>query len=81
MPKVALILLLILGLIVGVYMIKNQSTTTQTQAASNVVSSFEFKDANGNVINCTPNADDIPVCITPTLEVTVTLKTDSLPNN
>lgn len=62
-------------------MVKNQSTTTKTQAASTVINSFEFRDANGNKIDCQPNKDDILVCITPTLEITATLKTDPLPNN
>lgn len=81
MSKIILILILIVGVIVGVNLVRNQSTNTETQAASNVISSFEFKDANGNIINCTPNKEGIPVCITPTLEITATLKTDPLPNN
>lgn len=81
MHKVVLIIILIIGILVGVYLVRNQSTTTKTQAASNVISSFEFKDANGNILTCTPNADDIPVCITPTLQITATLKTDPLPSN
>ncbi len=80
MPKILLILLLIVGIGTGVYLVRNQQTNTETKAADTIVSSFEFRDANGNLILCDENtADGVPVCITPTLDISVTLKSDPLP--
>lgn len=74
MTKIVLMIILIVGVVVGITMLQKQQTVT-TRASSNVVNdAFEFRDANGKVLTCTTDANNVLTCPTETLDVSVTIK-------
>ncbi len=68
LKDIVIVILLLVGLILGVYSVQNPQIF-QSQAESNLTNAFNIKDTNGNQINCTNN-----VCTTRSLEVEVQLK-------
>ena len=76
-----IILLLVIGVVVGVYLVKNSQTNLTSKAADNITSAFEIRDATGQPITCITNAAGIPECEIETLDFTVAVKDIStLPN-
>lgn len=74
-------IVLLVGLFVGVYLVQRQQqikSRASTPERTNLLQAFEFKDANGNVLQCTPAQDSEPVtCTTSTLDINVRLKDSS----
>lgn len=80
-----LLAFLIIGLVVGIYLVSKGSTNTKTKASASVVSAFEIRDGNGKEVTCTKNTTDgVPICETETLDFTIAVKDpkvlQSLPN-
>ncbi len=67
-----LILILVAGLIAGLYLVQN-TQIFKPKASNTWVNAFEIKDANGNVINCDASTSP-PTCETSTEEVEIKVK-------
>lgn len=79
---ILLIALLIVGLIVGVYLIVNQETNLKSKASGSIINAFDIRDANGKEVKCTENTTTgIPECEIETLEFTMGLKDSSVIQN
>lgn len=67
--------LLIIGVGVGVYLVRQQQTikSRATGSPGNFVNAFEIKDSNGNIITCDASTNP-PTCTTSTLDITVKVK-------
>lgn len=73
--KLVIISLLLVGLAAGMYLVKNQNTTTQSKAATSIISAFEVRDSNGTVSQCRENTENgVPICEVETLDFTISLK-------
>lgn len=72
---IIIIALLIIGVGVGVYLVRQQQTikSRATVGPGNFVNAFEIKDQNGNVITCDSSTNP-PTCNTSTLDITVKVK-------
>lgn len=56
--------ILIAGVGVGVYLVRQQQTIKSRAAAGSFVTAFEIKDKNGNIINCDSSTNP-PTCNIP----------------
>lgn len=73
--NLALVAVLVVGLVVGLYLLKNQNTNTKSKASASIISAFEIKDANGKISQCQENTPNgVPICEIETLNYTITLK-------
>lgn len=70
---VVVILLLIVGLGVGVYLVQRQQSIRSRASAGSFVNAFEFRDKDGNVIQCDSNTNP-PTCTTKSLDINVRVK-------
>lgn len=66
------LLVLIVGVGVGVYLVQTQQIL-KSKASSNFVNAFEFKDKDGNIIQCDGNTSP-PTCTTKSLDIQVKVK-------
>lgn len=66
--KLGLIVLLLLGIVIGVYLVQN-TQIFRSRASVNVNAAFEIKDANGSEIYCNGNT-----CYTDSDRVEIKLK-------
>lgn len=63
------VLILLVGLIVGVYLVKRQQIT-KTRAAVDLSNALEIRDADNNLLTCTPASGTTPMtCTTSTLNI------------
>ena len=69
--------LLIIGVGVGVYLVRQQQTIKSRASAGSFVDAFEIKDKNGNIINCDSSTNP-PTGNTSTLDITVKVKDPAL---
>lgn len=77
--NLALVVLLVVGLAVGLYLVKTKSTNTTSKASTSVVSAFEIRDGNGKISQCMENTENgVPICEIETLNYTITLKDSSV---
>lgn len=73
--RLIVIALLLVGLGVGIYLVKNQDTKTTSKAAASIISGFEIRDASGAVSQCRENTENgVPICEIETLDFTISLK-------
>lgn len=72
---IGLIVLLIIGISVGVYLIKrDQSAVFKSQAyQSEILSALDIRDQNGNPLNCDESVSP-PVCETEDLDIKIRVK-------
>lgn len=72
--QLIILLVLLAGVGVGIYLTQ-KTQIFKPKAAVNLLSAFEIKDANGNILNCRMDSDGVtPVCDTPTLDVSIRVK-------
>lgn len=76
--QIAVVLLLLVGVGIGLYLIRNPQIF-RPRASTHVVNAFEFKDAEGNLIRCDTSTNP-PTCVTPTLDISVSIKDSTLLN-
>lgn len=76
MANFAVIILVLISLPIVIYLVRSKnSTNLQSKASSSIISSFEIRDANGKISQCSENTEKgIPICEVETLEFTVSLK-------
>lgn len=71
---IAVTFLLIVGLIIGVYLVQQQQQLKSKASGGNFINAFEIKDANDKILDCTANADGTATCNTDTLDIKVRVK-------
>lgn len=65
-------LLLIGGLVAGLYLLQQQQTI-KSKASSNLINAFEIKDDKGNTLVCDGNTNP-PTCTTSSLNINIKVK-------
>lgn len=72
---IIVIALLLIGVVVGVYLVRRQQTVKSRASGEpgNFVNAFEIKDKDGNIITCDSSTNP-PTCTTSTLDITVKVK-------
>ena len=67
------LVVLVVGVGAGVYLVQRQQTLKSKAAGGSFVNAFEFKDKDGNLIQCDSNTNP-PTCTTKTLDIQVRVK-------
>lgn len=71
------VLLLIAGIIVGVYLVQKQQLFKSKASSAPIIDALEIKDNNGKIINCDSNTNP-PTCEISDPNITIRLKDTSV---